>query len=432
MKVHPLVRDQPHRPTEDNPKEREMDTALTRLIALSCKEKEQKGIVYTPAEVYHQVELWDDTFKRFKQHQEELAVFLSTWKKEHGGNAICTGAGTSEFIGYCVEGLMRKKLGVFVNVISTPKLVTTPRDFLAGDDETLLVSFARSGNSPESLGAIKIADMLLKNIFHIVITCSEEGALSQEIMGHPNSMKLVLDEKTNDRGLAMTAAFSNMLIAAQMLANIHSLHEYESQFDNLVQAGLDMLTNAPAVIEEIVSLGYTRTVFLGNGGNYGTALESHLKLQELTSGLIMCAWNTFLGLRHGPEVVIDPDTLVVAYLSADGYSLRYELDLLQEIREKKIGKAVLTVSHTATDEIKKLSDYTIEYGPRVSPVPDDLIPPVYVIVGQLLGLFTSLHLGLRPDNPSASGIINRVVEGVRIYDPLIYERYGRYDVLIER
>ena len=341
MKVHPLVLGQPLRPTEDNPKEREMDTALTRLIALSCKEKEQKGIVYTPAEVYHQVELWDDTVKRFKQHQEELAVFLSSWKKEHGGNAICTGAGTSEFIGYCVEGLMRKKLGVFVNVISTPKLVTTPRDFLAGDNETLLVSFARSGNSPESLGAIKIADMLLKNIFH---------------MGHPNSMKLVLDEKTNDRGLAMTAAFSNMLIAAQMLANIHSLHEYESRFDNLVQAGLAMLTNAPAVIEEIVGLGYTRTVFLGNGGNYGTALESHLKLQELTSGSIMCAWNTFLGLRHGPEVVIDPDTLVVAYLSADGYSHRYELDLLQEIREKKIGKAVLTVSHTATDEIVGLHD----------------------------------------------------------------------------
>ena len=93
--------------------------------------------------------------------------------------------------------------------------------------------------------------------------------------------------------------------------------------------------------------------------------------------------------------------------------------------------AVLAVAHTATNEIKELCEYTIEYGPEADPVADELVPPVYVIVGQLLALFTSLHRGLRPDNPSESGIIHRVVQGVKVYDPLAYRRTGRLHVLAE-
>ena len=409
-----------------------METALTRLIGLSSKEKKEKGILYTPGEIYNQVELWSDTFLRFKGQREELAGFLTRFRKESRRSAVCTGAGTSEFVGYCIEALMRKKLGIPVNVISTPKIVTTPQDFFIDDYATLLLSFARSGNSPESLGAVKIADMLSENVYHLVITCNEQGDLYREICGRDNSAALVLDEKTNDQGLAMTAAFTNMLVAGQMLSHLFSFQEYEARFGNLLQAGKAMRDRAPAVAEEVSRLGFDRAVFLGDGGNYGTAVESHLKLQELTAGQVMCTWDTFPGLRHGPEAVVDPNTLVVAYLAADGYTQRYELDLLREIREKGIGKAVLTVAHTVPDEIKELSDYTIEYGPAADPVPDDLVPPLYIMVGQLLGLFTSLQLGLKPDSPSESGIIHRVVEGVRVYDPQVYRRSGRTHILAER
>ncbi len=406
-----------------------MKTALTRLTTLSSEEKEGKGILYTPGEIYNQVELWSDTFRRFKRRREELADFLTRFAKESRRTAVCTGAGTSEFVGYCIEALMRKKLGVPVNVISTPKIVTTPQDFFIDGYTALMLSFARSGNSPESLGAVKIADMLSKSVYHLAITCNEQGALYREISGRADSAALVLDEKTNDRGLAMTAAFSNMLVAGQMLSHLFSFQEYEVRFDSLLQAGEAMRDKAPAVAEEISQQEFDRAVFLGDGGNFGTAIESHLKLQELTAGQVMCTWDTFPGLRHGPEAVVDPNTLVVAYLAADGYTRRYELDLLREIREKGIGKTVLTVAHIVPDEIKELSDYTIEYGPQADPVPDDLVPPVYIIVGQLLGLFTSLRLGLRPDNPSEPGIIHRVVEGVKVYDPQVYRKTGRTHVL---
>jgi tagatose-6-phosphate ketose/aldose isomerase len=409
-----------------------METALTRLIELSTEERESRGILYTPQEIDGQVELWSDTFRRVEERREELLRYLTRFKKQSRVSVLCTGAGTSEFVGYCLEALLRRKLGVPVNVISTPKIVTTPQDFFIEGYATLLLSFARSGNSPESLGAVKIADRLSKGVHHLVITCNEQGALFREISGRADGMALLLDEQTNDRGLAMTASFSNMLVAGQMLSHLFSFAEYKAGFANLLQAGKAMLEKAPEVAEKIARLGFERAVFLGDGGNVGTAVESHLKLQELTAGRVMCTWDTFAGLRHGPEAVIDPNTLVVAYLAADGYTQRYELDLLREIREKGIGKAVLIVAHALPDEIKDMSDYTIEYGPHAEAVPDDLIPPVYVIVGQLLGLFASLQLGLRPDSPSESGIIHRVVQGVKVYDPQVYRRTGRTEVIAER
>jgi len=409
-----------------------MDNALTRLTTSGTGEREARGILYTPAEIQGQVDLWSDTFRRFEAQREQLAEFVSAFKAKPRRVALCTGAGSSEFVGYCLEALMRRKLGVPVNVISTPKIVSTPQDVFIEGHATLLLSFARSGNSPESLGAVKIADMLCGDLRHLAITCNEGGALYREISRRADAAVLLLDEKTNDRGLAMTSSFSNMVVAGQMLSHVFSFAEYRDRFDNLLQAGKAVLERAPDVAEKIARSGFQRALFLGDGGNFRAAMESHLKLQELTAGRVMCTWDTFAGLRHGPEAVIDPNTLLVAYLAADGYTRRYQLDLLREIQGKEIGKAVLTVAHTVPEELKGLSDYSIEYGGQADPVPDDLVPPVYVMVGQLLGLFASLQLGLRPDSPSESGIIHRVVQGVKVYDPQIYRRTGRAEVIAER
>ncbi|MBN2551630.1 MAG: hypothetical protein JXB06_02620 [Spirochaetales bacterium] len=409
-----------------------METALTRLLGLSPEEKQRRGILHTPQEIHDQVELWEDTRRRFEERRPELGEFLEAFNGKSDRAVVCTGAGTSEFVGCCLEALLRRKWRVPVNVVSTTRIVTTPQDFFIEGYATLLVSFARSGNSPESLGAVKIADMFCRDVQHLAVTCSAQGALFREVSARKDGAALLLGERTNDRGLAMTASFSNMVVAGQMLSHLFFFGEYEKKFDNLLRAGKAMLEGAADVAEEIAGQGFRRAVFLGDGVNLGTAVESHLKLQELTAGRVMCTWDTFAGLRHGPEAVIDADTLVVAYLAADGYARQYELDLIREIRSKGIGKALLAVAHALPDELKGLPDYAIEYGRHADALPDELSPPVYIIVGQLLGMFASLRLGLQPDNPSESGIIHRVVEGVRVYDPRAYHRSGRIEVISER
>ncbi len=410
-----------------------MANPLKGLIDLPTAEKQKRGILHTPSEIQGQVELWGDTCRRLGKKEAEIRSFMNGFVNQDGAVAVLSGAGTSEFIGYCVESLFRKNLRIPTNVFPTTRIVTNPWDTIMEGRPTLLVSFARSGNSPESIGALRIANTVSDRINHLVITCNAEGDLARTARGMKNSLLLTLGEGTNDRGLAMTSSFSNMVVASHMLSFYRSFDQYLSTVERIIRAGRNMLEKAPQTMDEVCSLDFTRAVFLGNGANYGTAVESHLKLQELTSGRVMCAFDTFLGLRHGPEAVIDDQTLVVAYLSSDPYVRRYEEDLLLEIKEKKLGMTVVVCSSNINKNIRGVADFTVEFDPgETLQLQDDLTPPVFIIAGQLLGLFKSLKLGLKPDSPSETGVIHRVVEGVKIYDPVAFRERGIFRVIAER
>jgi len=410
-----------------------MQSSLTSIIKLPKKEKKERGLEYTPEEIGGQVSLWPDTCSRIEQRVDDLAQFLKPFSEWGRNSCILTGAGTSEFAGCCVEGLFRKHLLLPTNVFSTTKIVTNPDHAIIEGSKTLMVSFARSGNSPESIGAVRIADSLSKNISHLIITCNEKGSLMLAAEGRERSLAIALHRKTNDRGLAMTSSFSNMVVAAQAVAHVNNFGGYSGVCEKLVSCGNEVLKTAPDTIEKLCRLKFNRAVFLGSGSNFGTAVESHLKLQELTSGGVMCAYDTFPGLRHGPEAVIDGKTMVVAFVSDHPYVQRYELDLLSELKDKGLGKATVVSCSRATDRIRDLSDYVIAYDPEGRcELPDDLTPPVHVITGQLLGLFKSIQLGCKPDAPSESGVINRVVKGVKVYDPIRFRERGDFDIIAER
>ncbi len=406
-----------------------MDTELTKLLSLPEKASRERGVTYTASEIYGQVGLWHDTFERLKESHAGIKSFMDAFLEQDNASILLAGAGTSEFIGYCVEGLFRKRLNLPVNTFSTTKIVTTPDEVLL-KNPSLLISFARSGNSPESIGAANIAEDEYTS--HFIVTCNKNGALSQAAEKLKKNFLLCLGQATNDRGLAMTASFSNMVVAAQLLADFRSFDDAGMKIDRLAGMGRNMLSLADVFLEAS-RLNFNRAVFLGDGPHFGTAVESHLKLQELTSGRVMCAYDTFLGLRHGPEAVIDEETLVVAFVSDNRYTRKYEEDLLNEIREKKLGRAVLVVCNKKNDLLDKVSDFIFECDPEEEmQLPDDYMPPVYVIAGQLLGLFKSIALGFRPDSPSESGVIHRVVKGVKIYDFDAWRQTGDFKIIAER
>jgi tagatose-6-phosphate ketose/aldose isomerase len=409
-----------------------MNQALNELLQLAPAEKSSRGLVFTASEIAAQAELWPTTYERFASFLPTLRPFLEQFLAHPRKCAVLCGAGTSEYVGYCIEGLLRRRLGVPVSVASTTALVVNPQDVFVPGHATLLVSFARSGSSPESLGAVRIAESLGDPVYHLVLTANADGELAREAASLKRARLLSLDPRTNDRSLAMTAAFSNLVVAGQGLAHAGSFSEYERLFARIAEAGASMLARAPDALAELARADFDRAVFLGDGAHFGTAIESRLKLQEMTGGAVMCAYDTFPGLRHGPEAVINGRTLVVAFLSEDSFARRYELDLLSELRAKHIGRAVLAVADRAGEAVS-LADVCVEYDPDGKlALPADYAPPVQVIAGQLLALFRSLALGLKPDNPSEAGIIHRVVEGVKVYDPLVFRAEGRFRVLAGR
>jgi len=397
---------------------------LSALLSLDGDQKKTLGIQYTPQEIHDQVDLWVDSMERVFKHRQELLDLFGLLSNQKLSILYLAGAGTSEFVGYCLQGLFRQNFRVPVQVVSTGKMVTHPAEYFTHTNP-LMISFARSGDSPESLGAYEIANQYAESIRHLVITCNKEGGLARRAQHNPNSLVICLDEATNDQGLAMTASFSNMVIAGQACSQIYSPDEYTQKLPQLVTAGKQVLAIAPEVVKKIAEHDFQRAIFLGSGSHFGTAIESHLKLQELTSGEVMCGYNTFLDLRHGPKAVINKHTLVVAFLSSDPYVRHYEVELLNEIRQQELGKMTILIGEGLDDEISRYGDEVIKIKSDSQPaLPDSLTPPVYVIIGQLLGLFKSLHLGFKPDSPSKTGVIHRVVQGVKVYNPKIFKEKG--------
>ncbi|HEY1966089.1 MAG TPA: SIS domain-containing protein, partial [Acidobacteriaceae bacterium] len=229
------------------------------------------------------------------------------------------------------------------------------------------------------------------------------------------SYALVLDPATNDRGLAMTSSFSNMVLAAQVLAYFDDLEGYGKTLQQMVKSAESLMPRAADAAAKLAKSGFTRVCFLGSGALKAAAAESALKVQEMTAGRIFTMSQSFLGLRHGPLSFIDRQTLVVAYLASDERTRAYETDLLAELREKELGAAIAVTGFALDGGVRKMADVVLDLGSDASMVTDALRPPLDVIFGQLLGLFCSLEAGLKPDTPSPSGAISRVVSHVKIH-----------------
>lgn len=372
----------------------------------------EKGAHHTAREISGQPILWQQTFQLIESQFELIKNFLDSVLPTTR-RIILTGAGTSGYIGFSLYSVFRRKFGKHVLVIPTTELVTHPANYFFRDDNLLLVSFARSGNSPESTAAIQLAERLSGFVSHLVITCDADGQLACYSSPFPK-YNLVLPPDSNDQSLAMTGSYTAMLLAGYTIAHINELQELSLRVRQAGDYAVHLLSNYFSVIQQIASFKFSRVVFLGSGPLWGSAMESHLKVQELTDGQIVCKFDSFLGFRHGPKAVIDENTLVIFLLSNDLYVHQYERDLILSIYKGKPPLATIGIYENSYAGLT--FDYAIELNDgHTALFPEDMLPLISVIPAQMLGFYKSLDLGLSPDNPSVNGAISRVVENVHIY-----------------
>ena len=138
------------------------------------------GADITAGEIKQQPELWLDTFNIYKENKDAIDAFLAEARAMGEGrlSVVFTGAGTSDYVGDTCAPYLRHAGDTALydfKPIATTDIVSAPRDFLNPDEPTVLVSFARSGNSPESLAAVQVAKTFVKNVKFINITCAPEA-----------------------------------------------------------------------------------------------------------------------------------------------------------------------------------------------------------------------------------------------------------------
>ena len=325
---------------------------------------------------------------------------------------VLTGAGSSAFIGQCLAPALMRKTGLRVDAVATTDLVAGPHLYFQREVPTLLVSFARSGSSPESVAALELADQFVDDCQHLVFTCNPDSLLQRLAAERINARTLLLPAETHDRGFAMTSSFTSLLLAAAQVFGL--LAPTGSPSQAISHAASAVLAQGLRLADELVGQRFERVVYLGSNELQGLAREAALKLLELSDGRTVASHDSPLGFRHGPKTIVNDHTLVVMFVSNDPYTRQYDLDLLHELRRDGRAARVLALSAQPLQ------------GPCASPADDVLLEGLAdasdlalafpcIVFAQRFALLQSLRLGLSPDNPSVSGTVSRVVRGVTIH-----------------
>lgn len=394
-------------------REQVVRTPLFDLVALPEPEKSARGLLYTPAEILQQPETWRGTFAGLSAKRSQLAAFLDPLLAK-SPTVYLVGAGTSDYIGRALTNLLRQQWRCDVIAIPSTDLITDMASYVIPNRNYLWISFSRSGDSSEGVGVLQAALEDYPQVQHIVISCNERGRMVELCTDRTNAYALVLDDAVNDRSLAMTSSFTNMVVAGHCLAHTHDLAGYGAILETLVCLGDQMLQVGAPIAQAVSELSCRKVCYVGSGALAAAATESGLKTLELTAGTVCPFAETTMGLRHGPMSALDDDTLVVSFISSDDRRRRYDIDLVKEIATKKLGRARVAVTATDAASLESYCDHVIYLDSRSS-VPDDYRVPVDVMIGQMIGLFSSIKAGLKPDAPSPSGTISRVVSHVNIY-----------------
>jgi tagatose-6-phosphate ketose/aldose isomerase len=373
-------------------------------------ELQSLGALWTAREIAQQPAMLRKTQTVLEKNRDTLERFLGPLLDQPTVRLILTGAGTSAFIGECLAPALAAKLPCRVEAIATTDLVSAPHLHFDKRTPTLIVSFARSGNSPESVAAVDLANQLVADIHHLAITCNAEGALARQVGTAGKGLTILLPEETHDRSFAMTSSFTCMTHAA--LAALTGIGGMQPRTGRIASAMEAVIATQAGAMKALAGNGYERVVYLGSGVFKGLAREAALKLLELTDGGIVAVHDSPMGFRHGPKTIVTAKTLVAVFLSNDAYTRRYDLDLLEEIvRDRQAGRVLAIAARD--DGIPPGVERVIV--PAMQDAADaDLLFP-FIAAPQLFAFEASLARRISPDTPNVTGTVNRVVQGVRIH-----------------
>ncbi|MES2148952.1 MAG: SIS domain-containing protein [Pseudomonadota bacterium] len=369
----------------------------------------QAGASHTAQEISQQPAIWRELATLLGAHRAQLDAFLGPLLANPACRVILTGAGSSAYIGEIAADSLNAALPASVRAIPTTSLLTHAALYLDPQAPTLLVSCARSGNSPESVAAVELVRRQVAHARFLNITCSADGALATSCAHDAASLNLLLPPASCDRSFAMTSSFSAMLLSLLAVLGSGSWDTRLQRIEQLASAAAPALQAWSGAAEQLARHPCARVVCLGSGPLESLAKEAALKVLELTSGRVLALANTCLGFRHGPKAVVDCSTLIVVFLSADPLARRYELDLVAELKRDRIARLIVQVG-------PDLADGPTTFGsPAPAGLDDAWLAPLWLLMAQQFALHKSLLLGLTPDNPFPDGSVNRVVQGVTIY-----------------
>lgn len=388
------------------------------MFELSTKQLNDLGAEITTREIKQQPQLWQEAFEIYENNKEGIEAFLDNIVEKHSKvRVILTGAGSSAYVGEALLPYLKERgneSAFEFQAVPTTNLVASPKSYFKADFPTILISYARSGNSPESVASVELGQKLVNDFYQITITCAPEGQLAKNSKGDDKNYLLLMPELTNDQGFAMTGSFTSMTLSTALIFDQASLEEKRGYISQMVELGNDVIARE-SEIEALLDTDFERVTYLGSSVHAGIAREVQLKILELTAGAKATQFDSSLGFRHGPKSYVNESSMVLVLVSNDPYTRQYDIDMLEELRLDDIANTVCAIQVNSDNNFKGT---TFGLDEKYADLPDAYLALPYTIFGQIVSLLTAVKVGNTPDDPSANKTVNRVVEGVTIHKNL--------------
>jgi glucosamine--fructose-6-phosphate aminotransferase (isomerizing) len=268
------------------------------------------------------------------------------------------------------------------------------------DDKTLVVAISQSGETADTLAAVREAKEKGAKILAI---CNVHGSmLTREAHG------TILTHAGPEIGVASTKAFTSQMtvfyLLALYLAQTRGLMSEEESLNhvralNILPVQLETLLGCDDRIEKLAREFHRAQdfLYLGRGINFPIALEGALKLKEIS--YIHAEGYPAGEMKHGPNALIDEELPVVVIATQDETcefsKLRFEKTLSNMVEVKaRDGKVIALVTEGDT-EARQVADHIIEIPPA-----SDLISPTLAIIPlQLLAYHIGVRRGCDVDQP---------------------------------
>ena len=326
-------------------------------------------------EIHEQPEVVKNTLMEYSEIEKVTGNF-SDFKR------VCfVACGTSYHASLVGKYLFETLLGIPTDVVLSSEFIFSEP---ALDSETLVIFISQSGETADTLRALKIANKKSETLVIVNVL----GSTATREADH-----VIYSRAGPEIGVAATKTYVSQLICIYLLViTLNGDKELLDQIKKVPDHMKSAIENEELIIE--IAKKYkevTDFFFIGRGFSYPTALEGSLKLKEIT--YIHGEGYAAGELKHGPLALIDDDVPVLAVVPP-GRSHDKTLSNIEEVKAR--GASVIAVGSSEDSVLKSEAHDFIGFKGEIS----EIISPIpYVVPLQLLSYHISVERGIDPDKP---------------------------------
>ena len=333
--------------------------------------------IFTQQEILSQPDVWGKTLHHLDGMDSSDFPDISNYDQ-----VIFSGCGSTYYLSLWAARVCEKETGIISRAVPASDLIMFSDSWLHKGQKTLFVAVSRSAETTETIRALKSFNAGRYGD-SVVVTCYPDRELAKL------SANIIDVPEAQEKSVAQTRSFSNMLLAVCWLISKHVPEGFPAIFPEVGKALIDHYHQVAERLGRDQAI--TKFFFLGSGAHYGLANEAMLKMKEMS--LTYSESFHTLEFRHGPMAMVDKESQIICLLNES--TKDYEYSLLREMRLK--GAHTLGFLDVDDPEVVTACDERILFS---SGIPEFWRAPFYLPILQLIAYERAISGGLNPDRPT--------------------------------